>query len=127
MNNRLRTIRNNVPRENKYDDAYWPWKKRLCPCCKAKLWYRDWSIEYRGVVESIYKCDGCGYSEHDAYGMMLIQVGTYVFEFSYSTPEKEVLHVWKEVGEAVKQWRKHRKHEINLSYRKKRSQNKRGK
>lgn len=127
MNNRLRAIRNNVPMENKYEDAYWPWKKRLCPCCKNKLRNREWTEEYHGVVESIYQCECCGYKEHDAYGMTLVQVGDEVFEFSYSTPEKEVLHVWKEVGEAVKRWRKRRKHEINLSYRKKKSQNKRGK
>jgi len=99
----------------------------LCPCCKNKLSYRQWSEEYRGTVEDIYQCKSCDYKEHDAYGMMLIQVGDGVFEFMYSTPEKEVMHTWKEVGEAVKGWRKQRRHEIDLSYRKKRSQNKRRK
>lgn len=127
MNDRLRVIRNNVPRENKYDDAYWPWKKRLCPCCKSKLWNMSWSEEYHGVVEDIYQCKSCGYTEHEAYGLTAIRVGVKEFEFTYSTPKREVSYIWKQVKEAVAQWRKQRKHEVILSYRKKKSQNKRRK
>lgn len=127
MNNRLKSMRKLVPRERRYEDEYWPTHKRLCPCCKNKLSYQSWSEEYGGTVEDIYQCGSCGYTEHGAYGLTAIRVGDAEFEFIYSTPENEVLHVWKEVGEAVKQWRKQRKHETNLSYRKNKSQNKRRK
>jgi len=93
MNNRHRTI-------NKIS------KHQKCPCCRAVLYSRSWSEDHCGCVETIERCDECGYLNHYSYGNTELGIGRKSYYFSYTTNPEKIEKIFDKFGSDIKRFRR---------------------
>lgn len=131
---RLKHLPSDYRKELIYDLNYEKYQRKYrtdkCPICGSELYTNSWSEDHWGVVETIVRCgwiysDNMHYLDHTSYGYTDLIAGGYEFGYDYTTPWQEVDRIRNEWMQTILKIKKERKKIKALSYRKKKSQQRR--